>query len=39
MDYLSVIDPFVLWVQSKTWLKILEVGWVAVIYVFLPASY
>lgn len=39
MDYLSVIDPFVLRVQSETLLKVLKVVWVAVIYVFLPASY
>lgn len=39
MDYLPVIDPFVSWVQSETQLKIFKVGWVAVIYVSLCASW
>lgn len=38
MDYLSVIDPFVLWVQSEIQLKVLKVDLVVVIYVFTPAS-
>lgn len=38
MDYLSVIDPFVLWVQREIQLKVLKVDLVVVIYVFMPAS-
>lgn len=41
MDYLSVIDPFVLQVQSETLQKILKVCWIAAIYLFIyfSASY